>query len=261
MKQSSNEYTRLDDGLLLIDKEAGWTSNDVVQKVKGLLKAKKVGHTGTLDPDATGLLVLCINGATRWAQNLTDLAKEYRATLRLGQATDSGDASGTVIDQADVPFFAEKKIQEALSQFQGEILQEVPLYSAVKVRGKRLYKYARQGQEVVLPKRQVTIHEIALEAWNSPALSIRVRCSKGTYIRSLAVDIGKALGVPAHLSALQRTELGPFSVDQAFNIAELESRLERPETLTQCFLDLPGQLADPNSVAVAEARADKKGQL
>lgn len=210
------------EGLLLVDKPAGWTSHDVVRKVKGLLRARRVGHTGTLDPDATGLLVLCINGATKWTESLMGLDKTYRATVCLGRSTDTGDASGKTTESQSVRTYSLDEIEAALSAWRGEVQQRVPLYSAVKVGGKRLYKLARQERDVVRPLRTVTFYALQLESWSSPQLRLFVHCSKGTYIRSLAEDIGKNLGSPAHLAHLTRLSVGPFQLDRALTLEAIE---------------------------------------
>lgn len=210
-----------DNGLLIIDKPTDWTSNDVVQKVKRLLGARRVGHTGTLDPDATGVLVLCINGATKWSERLKDMDKGYCAQIILGRSTDTGDASGKTLQEAHVGKLTEQQICEALESFQGRIEQQVPLYAAVKVRGKPLYRWARENKEVTRPWRTVTIYRLALKRFSGCSLTIEVACSKGTYIRALAEDIGRALGYPAHLATLRRTQVGPFDLGKAIVLDRL----------------------------------------
>lgn len=209
-------------GLLLIDKPAGLSSHAVVQRVKHLLHVHKVGHTGTLDPAATGLLVLCVNRATREAGALTGLNKAYQALIELGLATDTGDRDGTITAQVAVPPLTRETVAAALAKFQGEMEQEVPIYSAVKVAGQPLYRRARRGEKIVPPRRWVTLEMLELLDFSSPRLSLTVTCSKGTYIRSLAVDIGKALGLPAHLAALRRLRVGPFELSQALSLQDLE---------------------------------------
>ncbi len=225
-------------GLIVIDKPADWTSHDVVRKVKRLLKARKVGHTGTLDPAATGVLVLCLNEATRQAASITDHRKIYEASISLGTATDTGDKDGIVTETAAVPVLSEAQLREVLKRFEGEIEQVVPLYSAVKVQGKRLYQWARQGKgdEVVRPRRRVTIESVELRSWTQQSLEIQVTCSKGTFIRALAEDIGRAIGVPAHLGALRRVQQGPFSLDQAITLEQLERATADPQSATEAWL-------------------------
>lgn len=219
-------------GLIVIDKPAEWTSNDVVQKVKGILRARKVGHTGTLDPAATGILVLCINEATCQAARITDHSKGYEAVVLLGSATDTGDREGKVTETGPVPVLTESQIHKVLHEFEGEIEQTVPLYSAVRVKGKKLYQWAREGKgaDIIRPRRRVMIDSIELSSWQDNRLDLHVSCSKGTYIRVLAEDIGKALGVPAHLGALRRVRLGPYVLEQAITIDELEKALSAGES-------------------------------
>jgi tRNA pseudouridine55 synthase len=213
-------------GVLLLDKPIGWTSNDALQKVKGLLRAEKGGHTGTLDPLATGLLPLCFGAATKFSQTSLDADKTYRATLRLGQRTLTGDREGEVVEERPVDV-DRAAIDAAVARFTGAIDQQPPMHSALKHQGRALYEYARDGVEVDRPSRRVTVHRIDIVEWQSPALVIDVHCSKGTYIRTLAEDIGAALGCGAHLSALRRTASGPLRLDDAITIDALAA-LEAP---------------------------------
>lgn len=207
-------------GVLLLDKPLGWTSNDALQKAKGLLRAEKGGHTGTLDPLASGLLPLCFGAATKFAQASLDADKRYRATLRLGQRTTSGDREGQVVDERPVSC-DRAAIEAACARLHGRIAQTPPMHSALKHHGKALYEYARAGVQVERPAREVEIHRIAIVDWQSPTLVIDVHCSKGTYVRTLAEDIGAALGCGAHLAALRRTGSGALGVEQAITIDEL----------------------------------------
>ncbi len=204
-------------GVLLLDKPIGWTSNDALQKAKGILRAEKGGHTGTLDPLATGLLPLCFGGATKFSQASLDADKRYTATLRLGQRTSTGDREGEVIDERAVET-DRAAIDAACRRFTGTIPQTPPMHSALKHNGKALYDYARAGVEVERQSREVTIHAIDIVSWQHEALVIDVRCSKGTYIRTLAEDIGAALGCGAHLSALRRTGSGALDVNDAITM-------------------------------------------
>jgi len=219
-------------GVLLLDKPIGWTSNDALQKAKGLLRAEKGGHTGTLDPLATGLLPLCFGAATKFSQASLDADKAYRATLHLGQRTNTGDREGEVVEErpvaVDLP-----AIQAALARFQGAIDQQPPMHSALKHQGRALYEYARDGIEVERATRRVTIHRLDIVDWQSPSLVIDVHCSKGTYIRTLAEDIGQLLGCGAHLSALRRTGSGPLRLDRAVTI---EALAEMDEAARQALL-------------------------
>jgi tRNA pseudouridine55 synthase len=212
-------------GVLLLDKPLGFTSNDALQKCKGLLRAEKGGHTGTLDPLATGLLPLCFGAATKFSQASLDADKAYRATLRLGQRTSTGDAEGAVIAEADVHADM-AAIAAACTRFTGPINQLPPMHSALKHEGRALYDYARQGIDIDRPTRRVTIFGIDIVSWQAPLLVLDVRCSKGTYIRTLAEDIGSALGCGAHLAGLRRTASGPLRVEQAVSLQVLEAMNE-----------------------------------
>jgi tRNA pseudouridine55 synthase len=212
-------------GVLLLDKPIGWTSNDALQKAKGILRAEKGGHTGTLDPLATGLLPLCFGGATKFSQASLDADKRYSATLCLGQRTSTGDREGDVIEQR--PVEADRAaIEAACRRFTGTIHQTPPMHSALKHNGKALYDYARAGIEIERPSREVTIHAIDIVSWQHETLVIDVRCSKGTYIRTLAEDIGTALGCGAHLSALRRTGSGALDLSGAVSIEALGAMTE-----------------------------------
>ncbi|MEJ2401237.1 MAG: tRNA pseudouridine(55) synthase TruB [Xanthomonadales bacterium] len=197
-------------GVLLLDKPAGWSSNQAVQKVRWLLQARKAGHTGTLDPFATGMLPICLGEASKTAAYMLDAEKTYEACARLGVATATGDVEGEATRTAPVPELDEATIRQALSTFTGVIRQVPPMYSALKHEGQPLYRLARAGQEVEREAREVTIHRLELIAWRSPDLAFRVTCSKGTYVRTLAEDLAAALGSCAHLVALRRTASGPF---------------------------------------------------
>lgn len=209
-------------GVLLLDKPLGWTSNDALQKAKGLLRAEKGGHTGTLDPLATGLLPLCFGAATKWSQASLDADKRYTATLHLGQRTSTGDREGEVVEERAVTADL-AAIEAVLPRFTGEIDQLPPMHSALKHEGRALYDYARAGVEVERTPRRVTIHALDIVEWQAPSLVIDVRCSKGTYVRTLAEDIGAALGCGAHLSALRRTGSGALTLQGAVTIEQLEA--------------------------------------
>lgn len=213
-------------GVLLLDKPVGLSSNDALQKAKRLYRAEKAGHTGTLDPLASGLLPLCFGAATKFSQVSLEADKAYRATLRLGQTTSTGDAEGDVLLERPVPV-DRAAIELACSTFVGLINQVPPMHSALKKDGKALYEYARAGLEVERQPRQVTIHRIDIVEWQAERLVIDVVCSKGTYIRTLAEDIGEALNCGAHLSALRRTASGALRVDEAVSLAHLEA-LDEP---------------------------------
>lgn len=213
------------DGVLLLDKPLGLTSNDALQKARRLFSAAKGGHTGTLDPAATGLLPLCFGEATKFSADLLDADKTYEAVLQLGVTTDSGDAEGQVVATAPVTV-DEAAVRQVLPQFMGDIRQVPPMHSALKRNGRPLYELARQGIEVEREARVVTIHALELLAFTGDCLSLRVRCSKGTYIRTLAADLGRALGCGAHLTALRRTAVGDLDLAGAITLAELEELTE-----------------------------------
>ena len=210
------------DGVLLLDKPLGLTSNDALQKARRLFSAAKGGHTGTLDPLATGLLPLCFGEATKFSADLLDADKTYEAVVRLGICTDTGDAEGTVIATATVDV-SKDDIFRVLRQFAGIIRQVPPMHSALKRNGRPLYELARQGIEVERESRMVTIHAIDCLSFGGDSLTLRIACSKGTYIRVLAADIGRALGCGAHLAGLRRTRVGDLDLGAAVTLAHLES--------------------------------------
>lgn len=209
-------------GVLLLDKPIGLSSNTALMQAKRLLNAKKAGHTGTLDPFASGLLPLCFGEATKFAHDLLDADKTYETVVHLGVCTDTGDTEGIVLKTQPVNLTLDQ-ITAVLAQFRGDITQIPPMYSALKRDGKPLYEYARAGITLEREARNVIIHELTLLDYSAPWLRLRVTCSKGTYIRVLGEDIGHALGCGAHLNALRRTEVGDFKLDQAIALADLES--------------------------------------
>lgn len=208
--------------LLVIDKPVGPTSHDVVNVVRRGTTIRKAGHTGTLDPSASGVLVVLLGGATRLAEYLLESDKEYEAVVRFGQATSTHDAAGQVTASGPVAF-TRVALQEAVAAFEGESLQTPPAYSAVKIEGRKAYELARKGEVVDLEPRLIRIYRIELLGWEAPQARIRVRCSRGTYLRSLARDLGERLGTPAHLGALRRLRLGPFTIDQAISLDDLRA--------------------------------------
>ena len=207
-------------GVLLLDKPAGLSSNDALIKAKRLLNAEKAGHTGTIDPFATGLLPLCFGEATKFAQDLLDADKTYETTVHMGIRTDTGDTEGEVIGTAEVDLTL-SQIEAALARFRGPIEQVPPMHSALKRDGRPLYEYARAGITLEREARPVTIHALTLLSWEAPFLRLSVCCSKGTYIRVLGEDIGAALGCGAHLNALRRTAVGRLSIEQAVTLEQL----------------------------------------
>jgi tRNA pseudouridine55 synthase len=212
-------------GILLLDKPIGFSSNQALQKIKWLLKAAKAGHTGTLDPLATGLLPLCFGEATKFAHFLTDADKTYIATIKLGATTTTGDAEGEVLTTSPVNV-SRSEFEAACQQFMGEISQMPPMYSALKFEGKALYEYARAGVEIERKARLVTIQNIEVNAFTGDVAVITVTCSKGTYIRTLAEDIGKQLGCGAHLIGLRRTATADYQITQAVTLEQFEAMNE-----------------------------------
>jgi len=208
------------DGVLLLDKPAGLSSNIALQKAKRLYRAEKAGHTGTLDPFATGLLPLCLGEATKFSQFLLNADKEYLAEVKLGVRTSSGDPEGEVIAQRPVNV-SQADLLAALPRFMGEIEQVPPMYSALKHAGRPLYEYARKGIEIERKARQVTVHELVVESFSGDVCSLRVHCGKGFYVRALADELGEVLGCGAHLIGLRRTGVGPFRIEQAQSLEGL----------------------------------------
>jgi len=215
------------DGILLLDKPRDLTSNEALQRVKRLYQANKAGHTGSLDPLATGLLPICLGGATKFSTYLLDADKWYRVRVRLGVTTTTADAEGEVLETRPVVGIDEARVRAVLAHFQGPIDQLPPMYSAVKHQGERLYKLARQGIEVERQPRTITIHRLDLLDWALPELELDVHCSKGTYVRTLAEDIGAELGCGAHVIGLRRTGVGPYvEPERRFvTLAEIEAIL------------------------------------
>lgn len=212
-------------GILLLDKPIGFSSNQALQKIKWLLKAAKAGHTGTLDPLATGLLPLCFGEATKFAHFLTDADKTYIATIKLGATTTTGDAEGEVLTTSPVNV-SRSDFEQACQQFAGEISQTPPMYSALKFEGKALYEYARAGVEMERKARRITIQNIEVNSFAGDVAVISVTCSKGTYIRTLAEDIGKQLGCGAHLIGLRRTATADYQIAQAVTLEQFEAMSE-----------------------------------
>ena len=218
------------DGILLFDKPVGLSSNAALQRVRRLFRARKAGHTGSLDPLASGLLVVCFGQATKVSALLLDADKTYRFTIALGSRTTTGDREGEVIERLPVPHLEAASLRQVLARFVGELEQLPPMYSALKHGGERLYRLARQGIEVERHPRQVIIHRLELVAIESDRLRLEVSCSKGTYVRSLAEDLARAIGTAGHVEELRRTSLGPFGGD----------RLQTLDALEQAAADEPG---------------------
>lgn len=216
----------LDQAVLPVDKDIGWTSFDVIRKLRGVLGVRKMGHAGTLDPLATGLLIILVGRATKLMQRFMQLPKEYTGTMRLGETTPTYDAESDVSERRAIGHLTDSDLERARKQFLGTIHQKAPAYSAVKVEGERLYRKARRGETVEPPTRIVDIDAFEFTGRDGADLSFRVECSKGTYIRSLAHDFGQRLDVGAYLTELRRTAIGPYSVEKAWTIDQLIERQE-----------------------------------
>lgn len=229
-------------GVVNIYKEPGFTSHDVVAKLRGITHQKKIGHTGTLDPDAVGVLCVCLGAATHICDMLTDETKEYEAVMLLGVTTDTQDTSGNVIKQCDVEV-DEENVREVISHYVGNISQIPPMYSALKVDGKKLYELARQGKEVERKPRNITIHNIDIVDVNLPEVTMRVTCSKGTYIRTLCNDIGNELGCGAAMKHLTRTRVGRFSVENAVTLNQV-SEYVNADRLSEILISPSDMFAD-----------------
>ncbi len=251
-----SEQKEAQDGVLIVHKEAGWTSHDVVAKVRSLLKETKVGHAGTLDPSATGVLPILVGRATRIAEYLVDWDKEYRAQLRLGETTDTQDATGRLLISTDSSRVTEGDLHAVLSNFRGLQQQLPPMYSAVKVGGQRLYKAARAGKTIDRAERSIMIHALELVSFNGQDATLRVVCSKGTYVRTLCADIGQALGVGGHLFALERRRVGPLLIEHALTINQVASHIEA-STLASQFHTLDELLFELPAVVVNEEQAQR----
>ena len=238
----SHKAAMAQDGVLNVRKEAGWTSHDVVARIRGKLRGMKLGHAGTLDPAATGVLPLLVGRGTRIAEYLLEWDKTYLAGLRLGETTDTQDATGTVLQRSPITALTETRIRETVAKFEGHIQQVPPMYSAVKVGGVPLYKAARAGKDVTRQAREVTVFRLEVVSIQLPDVMLRVICSKGTYIRTLCADIGEQLGVGGHMATLVRERVGPLMVEQALTVDEVETRLAEG-TLSGSMLTVDEALA------------------
>lgn len=240
-------------GILLLDKPTGLSSNAALQKVKRLFQAKKAGHTGSLDPLASGLLPICFGEATKFSQYLLDADKCYLATAQLGVTTTTGDAEGEVLNRAAVPALSAQQLQQLSTTFTGPLKQVPPMYSALKHQGTPLYKLARQGIDIDRPPRDVTIRALSLASGETrEELVLQVHCSKGTYIRSLVEDIGQAIGCGAHVTQLRRVSAGPFQAQQMLTLEALQVAAER-ETLADCLLPIDAGLVGWPRVNLSES--------
>ncbi|NCF61778.1 MAG: tRNA pseudouridine(55) synthase TruB [Gammaproteobacteria bacterium] len=238
-------------GIVLLDKPPGYSSNQALQKVRWLFDARKAGHTGSLDPFATGMLPICLGEASKTAGLMLDASKTYLARAWLGTSTSTGDIEGDVTREMPVPELDEEQIKAVFAQFHGDIEQVPPMYSALKHEGQPLYKLARAGKKVERKARTVSVHSLELSRWDSPVLEFRVHCSKGTYVRTLAEDIAEKLGCCAHLQALHRLRVEPFEEQDMKSLAELESRAE-DETIDSCLLPVDAGLTDWPRVTLEE---------
>jgi tRNA pseudouridine55 synthase len=243
-------------GVILLDKPAGYSSSQAVQKVRWLLQARKAGHTGSLDPFATGMLPICLGEASKTAGFMLDASKTYLATAFLGKATATGDIEGETVLEMPVPGLNEEQVKAVLSRFRGRIDQVPPMYSALKHQGQPLYKLARAGQEVERKARAVTIHSLELTRWEPPLLEFRVHCSKGTYVRTLAEDIAGELGCCAHLQALRRLDVEPFAANDMLTMDEVKS-LADSGTLESSLLAVDAGLAGWPKVILDEASMNR----
>jgi tRNA pseudouridine55 synthase len=244
------------DGVLTIKKESGWTSHDVVAKVRHLLGGVKVGHAGTLDPAATGVLPVLIGRGTRIAEYLVEWDKEYHAVLRLGETTDTQDATGTVLTSQVKDQVTLKAIHEVVGRFRGTIEQVPPMYSAVKVGGVPLYRSARAGKTIARDARTIVIHTLEVEAVQERDVTLRIVCSKGTYVRTLCADIGEALGVGGHMLTLERRRVGPLTIDHALTVDEVITR-HALGRLGEDLMSLDRALDQLRIVVVDEQTADR----
>ena len=250
------------DGILNINKSAGKTSFGVVALVKRLTGVRRAGHAGTLDPDATGVLPVCLGQGTRIVEFLMDTKKTYRARIELGTATDTYDASGKVIHRGDISGIDIKKIEHELKSFRGDIEQTPPMYSALKHQGKPLYQLARAGINIKRKSRTVKIHRLELMSWQPPVVTLDIECGKGTYIRSLANDLGEALGCGAYLKDLVRTRCGIFNIEDAMSLSQLEESVKRGDW-QQYLHPIDSVLKDFSKIVINEAgeQAMRTGSL
>jgi tRNA pseudouridine55 synthase len=244
------------DGVLNVRKAAGWTSHDVVAKLRSVLHGPRIGHAGTLDPSATGVLPVLVGKATRIAEYLQEWDKEYRAVLRLGETTDTLDASGTILMRRSAETVTEAAVRSAVARFEGRTTQIPPMYSAVKVAGVPLYKSARAGKTIPRGPRDVTIHRLEILGISGPDVSLHVGCSKGTYVRTLCADIGEALGVGGHLLTLDRVRVGPLRTEGALTVEEIIGKAEAG-SLQEVLLSLDDALAGLPALQIEAAAAGR----
>lgn len=238
-------------GILNIYKEKGFTSHDVVAKLRGIVKQKKIGHTGTLDPDAEGVLPVCLGRATKVCDLLTDKDKVYEAVLLLGKTTDTQDVSGTVLEEKPIHALTEEQVSTCIQSYIGEYDQLPPMYSALKVNGKKLYELAREGVEIERKTRKVTVFDIQILEMELPRVRMRVHCSKGTYIRTLCHDIGQKLGVGGCMESLLRTKVSCFELEDSLKLYQIEELVEKG-CLDEVLLSIDQMFIDQRAVRVKE---------
>ncbi len=236
-------------GVLNIEKEKGYTSHDVVAKLRGILGQKKIGHTGTLDPDATGVLPVCLGKATKLCDMLTDKSKTYETVMLLGRVTDTQDITGAVLSECATDHLDSRAVKTCIGEFVGDYLQIPPMYSALKVNGKKLYELARQGIEVERKARPVVIHQIRILEMNLPRVRMEVSCSKGTYIRTLCHDIGQKLGCGACMEELIRTRVGCFTKENSVTLKEVKERKEAGQ-LKELVIPIDALFSEYDAVTV-----------
>ncbi|HCM81265.1 tRNA pseudouridine(55) synthase TruB [Corynebacterium stationis] len=243
-----------DSGLVVVDKPAGMTSHDVVSRVRREFGTRKVGHAGTLDPMATGVLILGIERGTKFLAHMVTATKAYNATISLGASTTTDDFEGEIISQTSAAHITDAEILSAIANLTGDIMQKPAKVSAIKIDGKRAYQRVRDGEDVDIPARPVTVNRFeVLESRQSPReVDVVVECSSGTYIRSLARDLGEALGVGGHLTALRRTEVGPFSLDDASPLDSMELSLNLDEALVRCYPRLDVTAEESHKLAMGQ---------
>jgi len=244
------------DGILLLDKPLGKSSNSALQKVRYLFNAKKAGHTGSLDPLATGVLPICFGQASKVSAYLLDSDKRYIFTAQLGETTTTGDKEGDILETREVSKFSEEQVEAVLEKFRGDIEQIPPMHSALKHNGQPLYKLARQGIEIKRKARKVTIHELTLLEISADTITVEAHCSKGTYIRTLAQDIGEALGFGAHLSMLRRTNVSPFDCSKLYTIEDIE-KLEGTNKLADTLLPIDSALVKLPSIVLSDEESKR----
>jgi tRNA pseudouridine55 synthase len=235
-------------GILVVNKPQGYTSHDVVNVLRRALQTKKVGHCGTLDPDATGVLVVCVNKATKLVPFLTSNKKEYIATLSLGVATDTYDASGAVLETKEYVTMSDNDIKKAVASFVGKQLQKPPIYSSIKVNGRKLYEYARNGESVEIPVREVEVFSIEIISIKNNCITFKALCSKGTYMRSLCVDIANKLGYPGHMSMLERSASGNFHITNSYTLEQIQQGEFTMLSIEEALQGFPKYIIDDESI-------------